>query len=115
MSFDILPETVDWRGKGAIAPIKDHVLCGKYTNTSCLLKICMVIYAVEMVDNILETQFIVGYSREFFVVAATEGMVKLKIGTLVLLAEQEVVDCDVHCQVQGWEGGIMDDAFKFII
>jgi hypothetical protein len=32
-----------------------------------------------------------------------------------LLAEQEVVDCDVHCQVQGWEGGIMDDAFKFII
>uniref|UniRef100_A0ACD5WI16 Uncharacterized protein n=1 Tax=Avena sativa TaxID=4498 RepID=A0ACD5WI16_AVESA len=48
-------------------------------------------------------------------VAATEGIVKLKTGTLVSLAEQELVDCDVHGEDQGCEGGLMDDAFKFII
>ncbi|CAM0952218.1 unnamed protein product [Alopecurus aequalis] len=48
-------------------------------------------------------------------VAATEGIVKIKNGTLVSLAEQELVDCDVHGEDQGCEGGLMDDAFKFII
>ena len=47
--------------------------------------------------------------------AATEGIVKISTGKLVSLAEQELVDCDVHGEDQGCEGGLMDDAFKFII
>lgn len=51
----------------------------------------------------------------FSAVAATEGAVQIKTGKLTSLAEQELVDCDVNGQDQGCEGGIMDDAFEFII
>uniref|UniRef100_A0A3B6U7H2 Peptidase C1A papain C-terminal domain-containing protein n=1 Tax=Triticum aestivum TaxID=4565 RepID=A0A3B6U7H2_WHEAT len=46
----------------------------------------------------------------FSAVAATEGIVKVKTGKLISLSEQELVDCDVHGEVQGCEGGLMHDA-----
>ncbi|RLM73783.1 senescence-specific cysteine protease SAG39-like [Panicum miliaceum] len=51
----------------------------------------------------------------FSAVAAMEGIVKISTGKLISLSEQELVDCDVHGEDQGCNGGEMDDAFKFII
>ncbi|CAL5033543.1 unnamed protein product [Urochloa decumbens] len=83
VSTDALPQSVDWRTKGAVTPIKDQGQCG------C----CWA----------------------FSAVAAVEGIVKISTRKLISLSEQELVDCDVHGEDQGCNGGEMDDAFKFII
>ncbi|KAJ9535740.1 hypothetical protein OSB04_un001107 [Centaurea solstitialis] len=48
-------------------------------------------------------------------VAAMEGINQLSTGKLISLSEQELVDCDTSGEDQGCNGGLMDEAFKFII
>ncbi|KAK6159315.1 hypothetical protein DH2020_006629 [Rehmannia glutinosa] len=77
-----LPESVDWRKKGVVAPVKDQGSCDGYW--------------------------------AFSVVAAVEGINQIKTGEMIVLSEQELIDCDKKYN-EGCNGGLMDYGFEYII
>lgn len=80
-----VPESVDWRSRSAVTPVKDQGQCG-----SC--------WAFSAVASLEGVNAIYGQHHR-----------------LVSLSEQELVDCSEDYGNFGCGGGLMDYAFKFVV
>lgn len=97
----VIPESVDWRDKGAVTEIKNQGGCGS----------CWAFSATGKRFNVFAyaTVFLL-----FWFVGALEGQQFRKTGNLVSLSEQNLIDCSDSYGNQGCDGGDMDQAFQYI-
>lgn len=65
--------------------------------------------------TIVKNQGRCGGCWAFSATGSVEGIVAIKTGTLYNISEQQLIDCSQRQGNNGCEGGLMDNAFNFII
>uniref|UniRef100_A0ACD5YMK9 Uncharacterized protein n=1 Tax=Avena sativa TaxID=4498 RepID=A0ACD5YMK9_AVESA len=101
--------------KAPVAGNKRKATGFKYANVSLDAVPTSVDWRTKGAVTPIKDQGQCGCCWAFSTVGSVEGIVKLSTGKLISLSEQELVDCDVDGMDQGCEGGLMDNAFEFII
>lgn len=102
-----LPPAVDWR-KDAVTPVREQGVCGNR------FWACSFGFGLEHLDLIVI--FFSGSCWAFSTVDSVEGINQIRTKKLVRLSPQQLVDCDTSSENnKGCDGGIMGDAFDYIV
>lgn len=101
------PDVVDWRQRGAVTPVKNQGECGScwaFSSVRCKARLH------RNDSSAIAFQFAQFRPQT----GALEGQHFRKTGTLVSLSEQNLIDCSKKYGNNGCQGGLMDNAFKYV-
>ena len=100
-----LPASVDWRSKGYVTGVKNQVRHASPNTRSAALR-------PHTASPLFQAQC--GSCWAFSATGSLEGQHFRKTKKLVSLSEQQLVDCSRSFGNKGCEGGLMDNAFRYI-